>query len=81
MDKCQTSAGFYRRDAVVSASVGLIALLTGGIFVPSVGITFSRDLARRLLGREGMESDSFHFDDDAHAAIRQATAKILDKKA
>ena len=81
MDERQTSPRVYRQDAVASASVGLIALLTGGIFVPSVGLPFSRDLAQRLLGREGMESDSFHFDDDAHAAIRQATAKILNKKA
>ena len=80
MNERQTRSKYRSQEAVVAVSSGLIALVTGGVLVPFVGLTFSRDLMQRFLGKEGIESDSQQFDRDSRLAIKQATAKILAQK-
>ncbi len=69
-----------QRDLLVNSTSGMIALATCGLFVPIVGEVVSGLIFKRLLGKEGMESDSAHFDEDSREAIKRATAEILGKQ-
>ena len=80
MNTRQLKRRIYRASIVVNASSGIIALATGGIFTPVTGVVYSRDLLKTFFGKEGMESDTAHFDEDSRKAIKRATAEILGKQ-